>query len=914
MHSSTLRILVFSISSVCTLALQEANGSTVSRTYTDLGQVATYDGPRSDVSDVTQFAYDAQGNLTTVTNPLGQVVTLVNFDSFGNPGSVTDPNGVVTTLTYTPQGWLASSSTGGATSQYEYNAVGDVTKITAGDGSFLAYTYDDARRLVAVTNTLGETLNYTLDAMGNRTSSQIKDASGTLTQQQQRTYDELGRLLTAVGAYGQITRYGYDLNDQQTLKTDARSHSTNQAFDALGRISQVNDPLGGVTTLTYNADDKPVQVVDPRGVTTQYTYDGEGRMLTSVSPDGGTSTFAYDDAGNVIQKTDPRGVVTTYQYDALNRLTARRYPANPSLNVTYTYDQTDSGNKGIGHLTRVQDASGALSYQYDSRGQLVAQNRVLDLAGLTPSETVGYSYDSAGRVIQQSYPDNLALTYVRNTAGQVGSINLSINGQTVNVVRDIGYMPFGPIRQLTWNNGWAMSRTYDQDSRLTNQTTGSWQSQYGFDPVGNITSLQSNVFDSVQYQYDALDRLTQEQTASQKKDYTLDAVGNRTQRTTTDLASSTVSDNQQSIIETGSNRLSSVNGLSMAHDEAGNIVLHTNGQRYAYDETGRMVTVYQAGTQRIADYRYNALGQRSIKLVSDPVSGTLQSASSYLYGSNGELLGQSDYSPNGQRQLARYWVWLDGMPLAQIEVNFTQGQPSGLRLVYLHPDHLNTPRLATTNSAVVWAWNSDAYGNGQPNEDVDGDGVATRIPLRFPGQIYDAQTQLSYNYFRDYDANLGRYAQSDPIGLVGGINTYTYGVGNPILLTDPSGLNPIAIGMTVGAEAGTAIFPGAGTIVGGAIGAGLGLWAGDKIADALAAQPMQASGLPPGVWPADTGSSEWGRRTGVGAKEGRGRFHGIKQSCPGSKATDVFGVNPETGDVYDPVGDIVGNLEDVKSK
>lgn len=57
---------------------------------------------------------------------------------------------------------------------------------------------------------------------------------------------------------------------------------------------------------------------------------------------------------------------------ALNRLTARRYPANPSLNVTYTYDQTDGSNKGIGHLTRVQDASGTLNYQYDSRGQLTS--------------------------------------------------------------------------------------------------------------------------------------------------------------------------------------------------------------------------------------------------------------------------------------------------------------------------------------------------------------------------------------------------------------------------------------------------------------------------------------------------------------------------------------------------------------
>ncbi|WP_277423049.1 RHS repeat-associated core domain-containing protein, partial [Pseudomonas viridiflava] len=123
-----------------------------------------------------------------------------------------------------------------------------------------------------------------------------------------------------------------------------------------------------------------------------------------------------------------------------------------------------------------------------------------------------------------------------------------------------------------------------------------------------------------------------------------------------------------------------------------------------------------------------------------------------------------------------YWFWLDDMPLAQLTVNFSPlGEVSSSKLVYLHVDHLNTPRLATdSNQALVWRWNSDAYGVGTPEEDVDGDGKATTVALRFPGQIYDAQTQLSYNYYRDYNPDTGRYVQSDPIGLNGGLNTYGY--------------------------------------------------------------------------------------------------------------------------------------------
>jgi RHS repeat-associated protein len=97
---------------------------------------------------------------------------------------------------------------------------------------------------------------------------------------------------------------------------------------------------------------------------------------------------------------------------------------------------------------------------------------------------------------------------------------------------------------------------------------------------------------------------------------------------------------------------------------------------------------------------------------------------------------------------------------------------------HIHADHLNTPRVitstATTANNILWRWDSDPFGQGFPNEDVDGNGVKFTYNLRFPGQYYDSETNNFYNYFRDYDPSLGRYAQSDPIGLRGGVNTYAY--------------------------------------------------------------------------------------------------------------------------------------------
>ncbi|MEJ2046462.1 MAG: RHS repeat-associated core domain-containing protein [Reinekea sp.] len=105
-------------------------------------------------------------------------------------------------------------------------------------------------------------------------------------------------------------------------------------------------------------------------------------------------------------------------------------------------------------------------------------------------------------------------------------------------------------------------------------------------------------------------------------------------------------------------------------------------------------------------------------------------------------------------------------------------------LYFVHSDHLGTPKLLTdSDGATVWEQHTTPFG------EVTGT-VATGIEniQSFPGQYRDGETGYSYNYFRDYDPTIGRYVQSDPIGLNGGLNTYAYVQNIPTQLVDPYGL------------------------------------------------------------------------------------------------------------------------------
>ena len=233
----------------------------------------------------------------------------------------------------------------------------------------------------------------------------------------------------------------------------------------------------------------------------------------------------------------------------------------------------------------------------------------------------------------------------------------------------------------------------------------------------------------------------------------------------------------------GSHRLSQVSygsgTRSFTYYSSGQVLTDTVGgvtTNFTLDPEGRVEALHQGGSP-IADYTYDGLGLRVEKTVpTSPTgdSGTLH----FIYDVDGRLLAEHDGSTGA---VLREYVYFGLMPVAMIVPDGAGGSD-----VYaIHADQVNMPqKLTDATGTVVHDRVTTPFG-----ELVSGVGSgSSSLTLRFPGQRADGEAGLFQNWMRDYDPALGRYVQSDPIGLAGGINTYAYVGGNPVSYVDPTGL------------------------------------------------------------------------------------------------------------------------------
>jgi len=572
----------------------------------------------------------------------------------------------------------------------------------------------------------------------------------------------------------------------------------------------------------------PGDPVNPAlGHTTTYTYDDMGRLIGTSSPDCGTTIYGYRAEGTLVWRIDARGIRTDYTSDLLYRIKEASYPAAGELGaytVNYTYDQRANGK---GHLTTVTDPSGSTLLNYDARGRLKEKKSTIHVKqGGEEWDwpfTLSRTFSPAGRVNQLTYPSGRTVTYSRAGCGcRLTGVSTTYGTESpTTILANVTYEPFGGATGMGWGNSATVSSVFDLNGRLATANLGAVrQRDFTYHANGQLHTVTGVNTPEINraFTYDTLDRLSTVTKPQETLDYLCDKAGNR-QLVYKDAALS-----QTYAYLSGTNRLQTVTGppnTAFEYDANGNATRRTTStmnHALTYDQENRLVKVMQVWSTKGA-YVYNAFGQRTVK------TADLSAATAYFYDFDGNLVMESDgvrgpfhkeYIYGGGSRLAM--AYPGGSPVCRDGA----GAPR-VCVYFYHNDRLGTPELMTdSNKMQVWKADYDAFGEAAV------DPASTVVNnFRFPGQYYDAETGLHYNWHRYYDPKTGRYLTPDPIGLAGGINPYVYVENDPINKIDLTGENTIAIA----AGAGSFIGGPPGAVIGAAIGAGIGLVAGYAISE-----------------------------------------------------------------------------------
>jgi RHS repeat-associated protein len=674
--------------------------------------------------------------------------------------------------------------------------------ITHSSGKSIAFTRDSSGRIAQITDPLGVTMSYAYDANGdlisyrdrenNVTTYTYNSTHGMLTLKDPRgiqpirnEYDDTGRLVRQIDAFGKVNTFARDLSLRQEVITDRLGHATVYEYNARGNVVRITNPQGGIITRTYDTRDNMLSETNAEGKVCTFTYDAAGNRLTETDQLSNATRYTYNSRRQVLTVTDPQGHVTTNTYDANGNPTSAKDAAGNTTNTVYNAKgQETSFKDGLGNLTQfAYDASGNVASQTDQLGH--ATTFVYDANGNKLSETVSrtvggvveilvtrYEYNRLGRVTKVTNADGSTEQKAYNVIGQQTSVVDALNrltsyeydemGRLTRTIfadatkEEISYDNLGRRTKVVDRAGRATLNTYDVLGRLLKSVNpdGTFASST-YDTNGMTTSNTDELGHVTRYEYDASRRLVKVTDAlNHALNFTYDVNGNRT--------SMTDSKGQVTRYEYDANqrrtRIVFADGTSSS---------------MTYDALGRTLTKSdQAG--QTSNYEYDQRGK--LLKVTDASSGI----TSFTYDEMGNQLTQTD--ANNHTTVYTY---------DKVGLRTRRTLPLGMSETYTYDAAAQLLSRTDFNGKVTsYAYDSAGRLTSRTPDASSGQAAVTftYTPMGLRSTMADASGTTTYAY----DARDRLTSKATPRGAL----TYTYDATGSLLTTRSSNTNGVAVDYT----------------------------------------------------------------------------------------------------------------------
>ncbi|MFF5496018.1 DUF6531 domain-containing protein [Streptomyces aquilus] len=758
----------------------------------------------------TRFVVNDNNQVVAEIDPLG-AMTRTSYDEHHHVLSETDALGHATRFERNAFGWpIVITRSDGREARMEYNDLALPTAIVGFDGRERRPSYDSQGNQTSTTDHRGGTVHFTYDAMGRPTSA--TDALGQVTVIR---CDSAGLPIATVDPLGAVTHYERDAFGRSVVITDAAgavtclewtveghlarrtaSDGTSESwtYDGDGNCTHYTDLLGGVTRFEYTHFDLLTARTGPDGIRYEFVHDPQLRLVQVTSPLGLKWTYEYDSAGNLVSETDFDDRTVTYVHDATGRLISR----TNGLGQSVTFERN-----ALGQTVRKDAAGSVTAFEYDLTDQLayaVGPDTTLSLLrdshGRLSAETVNgrtttYEYDSAGRRTARTTPTRARSTWWYDAAGN--RAGMVTEGRQI----DFTYDPVGRELNRRVGRSLELAQEYDSLGRLTTQALtdagGSviQRRTYSYRDDGNVVGVSDRLTGYRRFELDAAGRVTTVHAARWTEQYAYDEAGNQTaaEWSTTHPGGEAIGARRYE-----GTRIIRAGQVHYEHDALGRVIRRritrlsrkADTWRYEWDVENRL-TALTTPDGACWRYRYDPLGRRTAKLrLADDGETVIERVDFTWDGAT--LCEQTATGRDLPSPVTITWDHLGLRPIAQTERITAAEAPQDeidSRFFAIITDLVGTPsELLDEEGQMAWRARSSLWGTTAWAVDS-----TTYTPLRFPGQYFDPESGLHYNYFRYYNPEDGRYLTPDPLGLEPAPNPVTY-VGNPHSRTDPLGLSP----------------------------------------------------------------------------------------------------------------------------